>query len=826
MALGLPYHITELPALVQGSRLSGPQVHQVVRVLFDSRQLAEASGTLFVALKSARHDGHQHIEELYSRGVRAFLVEEGHVDAAAFPEADFWMVAHTLEALQAWAAHHRSRFSCPVVAITGSNGKTVVKEWLWQLCSPDGDVLRSPRSFNSQLGVALSVLELAPHHTLAIFEAGISHPGEMDRLRRMMQPTWVLVTNLGQAHGAHFRDMAHKASEKMALAEGSPHLVLPIDYAELRSLAPEASPDRMLVTWSREQNSAALRITRTESNATHTRITGIFQNRFVETELPFQDAASIENAITCWAFLLGWLGDAEWLPQRMRHLHPVAMRLEQKAAVGNSVLINDSYNSDEAGLRIALAHVQAQPGFSNKTLILSDLQESAEAEEVLYSRIGRWVKEAGINRVIAIGPILQRHASAFSAAFQGFDSTEAFLQDPPVFREELILLKGARRFAFERIASMLEFKTHETRLEIRIDHLIANLHTCRSWLKPGVKVMAMVKAFSYGSGSYEVASALQMAGVDYLAVAYADEGVELRQRGIHLPIMVMNPAEESLDQLVRFRLEPEVYSLRQLRLLLQGVKGRFSLSDPLRIHIKIDTGMHRLGLFPHELPAFLRELDGSRTLQVASVFSHLVASDSEEHRAFTLEQMSRFQEAVHTIQDALGQPVTAHLLNSAGIRRFPEAQHQMVRLGIGLYGIASDHHEQAQLLQVGTLKTRITQIKELEAGQTVGYNRAGVLTRNSRIATLPLGYADGFPRSLGKGTGTVLIKGKHAPTVGNICMDMCMVDVTDVEAKEGDEVEVFGEHHTVSALARSADTIPYEMLAAISQRVKRVFIRE
>jgi Alr-MurF fusion protein len=825
----------------------------VERLLLDSRQTGAPVGTLFFALPGKRHDGHHYIQDLYNAGVRHFVVSR-EIPKENLPDADILLVDNTLDALQQLAAHRRSQFEIPVVGITGSNGKTVVKEWLYQLLAPDFNIVRSPKSYNSQTGVPLSVWQMQAQHTLALFEAGISRPGEMRRLEKIIQPTIGIFTNIGPAHREGFASKKDKVWEKMELFKNVDLLVYCRDHTTIDEAVegggekvekggfPPLKDAKKIFCWSKEGKKADLQITDIQTNNGQTHITGVFhsepppalhlqpsnRNPPASTTLtiPFTDDAAIENAIHCWAFMYCLGAPQAQTAERMSQLEPVAMRLELKAGINRCTLINDAYNNDHSSLRIALQFARQQTRSGALTLILSDILQSGQAAAEVYRKVAGTVAENGVRRIIGIGSEIPALANFLPADFDlhFFPTTEVFLDHFPNlgFQDETILLKGARPFEFERIAARLEQKAHKTQLEVNLSALIHNLNVYSRLLQPGVRMMAMVKAAAYGSGPAEVAKLLEFHKVDYLGVAYADEGIELRKAGIRLPILVLNPEPAGFDALLRYQLEPEVYSIRLLDDLI-----RFAGQDQsLNIHLKLDTGMHRLGFEREDLSSVLEKLASNARLRVKTVFTHLAASDTPGHDAFTRHQAAVFSALYEALAAGLGYRPLRHIVNTGGIARFPEYHFEMVRLGIGLYGIDSSGL-QDQLRVVNTLKATVSQIKNIEAGETVGYNRNGPVDRPLRIATISLGYADGLHRSAGNGRYSVLLRGKPAPTIGNVCMDMTMIDLSGIpDAREGDEVIVFGEHKSVQELAICMQTIPYEVFTGISERVKRVYVQE
>jgi alanine racemase len=816
--------VSQIAAVLGVSESANLHDREIAHLLTDSRSLVFPGESLFFALKSERNDGHRYIRELYQKGVRAFVVST-MPDSLQYAEAAFLVVEDGLRALQTLAAHHRSRFRVPVVAITGSNGKTIVKEWLYQLLSPDFRIVRSPRSYNSQIGVALSVWQLHSSAGLAVFEAGISRPGEMARLEQIIQPDTGIFTTLGDAHQENFESLEQKLREKAGLFRHCTSVVYCSDQEPVARVLGEMLPETRLVNWGRGED-AVVRVLDMQVSET-TMVELSYKSANYSIVLPFSDRASIENALHCVVYMLisGYSGEV--INKRLAVLESVAMRLEVKEGLRQCVIINDSYNSDVDSLRIALDFLNQQASSLqlSKTLILSDILQSGFSQEELYRKVAELARARRVKRIIAIGPDVCNHQALFSAfETRFFQHTDELLHSdvPDSFHREAILIKGARSFHFEAISSRLEKVAHETTLEVNLNNLIHNLNYFRSKLNPGTRMMCMVKAFAYGSGSVEIARTLQHHRVDYLAVAVADEGAELRHAGIHIPIAVMNPEKSVFDLLFEHQLEPEIYSFRLLNEFIAAAARRGIQSYP--IHIKLDSGMHRLGFDPADVPDLIELLQLHSEVSVKSVFSHLAGADSPALDAFTHQQASVFAESANRFKKAFAYPVMRHLLNSAGIERFGQYQMEMVRLGIGHYGISA--LPEMTLPQVCSLKTIILQIKDIPAGETVGYNRNGKVVKPSRIAILPVGYADGFDRKLSNGVGEVLIKGKRVPVIGNVSMDLITVDITGVEVQEGDAVEVFGDEITITEIASKIGTIPYEILTGISRRVKRVYYQE
>jgi alanine racemase len=825
------YNISEICSVINATATGNGNRNAVIKnLLIDSRRLSNAEISLFFALKGERHDGHAYIKELYENGIRNFVVSSLPQHDSRYTDAVFCLVNDTLAALQQLAAFHRKQFKIPVIGITGSNGKTIVKEWLYQLMREDKNIVRSPKSYNSQVGVPLSVWQITEENSLGIFEAGISKPDEMAFLETIIQPTIGLITNIGQAHDENFENQKEKVSEKLKLFLHSNTLIYCKDYLPVHNeiTMDKAFQQLSVFSWSKKTR-ADLLIGRITKGAADTEIQGVYKNDFIRIHIPFTDEASIENAVHCWAVMLFMGYENTVIAERMRFLSPIAMRLELKEGINNSSIINDSYNSDLGSLSIALDFLNQQKQHAKKTLILSDILQSGRNEETLYREVAELIHKKGVSRLIGIGENISKQQQQFHVEKTFYKSTEEFLKqyNNSFFRDETILLKGARAFGFESISKVIQQKAHETVLEINLNAIVHNLNYYRSKIKGDTKIMAMVKAFSYGSGSFEIANVLQFHRVDYLAVAYADEGTELRKAGITMPIMVMNPEEQSYESMIQYSLEPEIYSFRVLSLFEETLKrSERSNGKPISIHLKLDTGMHRLGFEADEINELIVRIKNNKQIVIRSVFSHLAASDEPEHDDFTWQQIKRFNEMSERINGHFSYPILKHILNSAGISRFPDAQFDMVRLGIGLYGIGATSSEHGQLQNVSTLKTSISQIKNISANETIGYSRKGIATRDIQIATVPIGYADGLSRKLSGGKGQMIVKGKPAPIIGNVCMDMCMIDITDINANENDEVIVFGESYPITQIAKDVGTIPYEILTNVSRRVKRIYYQE
>ena len=829
-------------------------------LLTDSRSLSYPEETLFFALQTALNDGHKYIPGLYKAGVRNFVIQHSIPEQEKLIDANFLLVGNSLTALQQLAAWHRKQFNIPVIGITGSNGKTIVKEWLYQLLNKDFNIIRSPRSYNSQIGVPLSVWQLDPKAELGIFEAGISQVAEMEQLENIIQPTIGILTNIGDAHQENFSSLKEKCLEKLKLFRNCQLLIYDADNEIIEDAVNAVGYPFEKFGWSRKNPKASLFIKQVKKEKDETSIDFIFNGKENSITIPFDDDASIENAIHCLATILYIRYEIEsyfplpppkgdrlthddsvsksgasypplegaggGISEPFKHLEPVAMRLDVKKGINHCILINDTYNSDVNSLDIALDFMYRR-SVDNKMksiLILSDILQSGVPNNIFYTKVAELIKKKQIRHIIGIGNNLSEQANKFDMEKEFYPTTESFLQSGKIhqFHDSIILIKGSRSFAFEKITGQLEEKIHETMLEVDLDAIIHNFKYFRSKLKPETKIICMVKAFGYGVGSYELAKTLQDQGCDYLAVAVADEGDELRKEGISMPIMVMNPEMNSFNTLFDNHLEPEIYSFRILKAMLKEAEKRGITQYP--VHIKLDTGMHRLGFEENDLQELIQILNAQSCLKVRSMFSHLAGSDSPLHDEYTIHQLTLFNSLANQLEEALSYPIMKHTLNSAGIERFSSYQSDMVRLGIGLYGISVAPKQ--VLRNVATLKTTILQIKDRKKDETVGYSRNGILFRDSRIACLPIGYADGLDRKLSNRKGSVFIDGKRCPIIGNICMDLCMIDVTDTNAKEGDAAIIFGKEITIAEIAGQLDTIPYEILTSISPRVKRVYFKE
>ncbi|MFT7334592.1 MAG: alanine racemase [Porticoccaceae bacterium] len=791
---------------------------EVDTVSIDSRSLQNGPYSLFFALVGPNNDAHVFITDLIEIGVQNFVVS--YIPAECKGKANFMVVENTLDSLQQFAAYYRCLFEFPVIGLTGSNGKTIVKEWLNFLLSPDFNVIRSPKSYNSQVGVPLSVLAINEKHNLGIFEAGISTVSEMDKLEAIIKPTIGILTNIGPSHDEGFSNLEQKIKEKQLLFKHAEVII----YQKNNLVDKCMLPKTKTFSWSFDKETADVFVFKKETINQSTNLHYKYKGNPYELKIPFEDKASIENTISCLMLLLYLDYDIATIQSRMLLLFPVEMRLKVKTGINNSSLIDDSYSSDFQSLKIALDFLESQKQFQNKTVILSDIFQSGLSNEELYSQVSELIVSNNISRIIGIGETISEFKDRFANCIT-FKNTAEFVSnfENLDFANETILIKGARSFEFEEIVYLLEEKTHETVLEINLNAISYNLNFFKSKLKPNVKVMLMVKAFGYGNGGLEIAKLLEHHKVDYLGVAFADEGISLRNGGIHLPIMVLNPENTSFSAIIQHQLEPEIYCLKGLHAFLKIAKYKNLKHFP--IHIKLDTGMHRLGFEEDTVEELIATLKGNDNVKVKSILSHLATSDDVKHRDFTVSQIQLFDKLSSNMITELGIDPIRHILNTSGISNYPDAQFNMVRLGIGLYGVSNDPSEQKYLENVGTLKSVISQIRTISTGESVGYGRKFMAEKTTKVATIPIGYADGISRAWGNGIGFVSIKDKKAKIIGSICMDMLMVDVTEIECTEGDRVIIFGENPTVSYIAKKLNTIPYEILTSISQRVKRVFYR-
>lgn len=822
--------LNKIAEIVHGELSVGHGMHKniITSISIDSRTLVDAESCLFFALVGERHNGHQYLDELHQKGLRNYIVSQLPENYSEFDDSQFILVEDTLLALQQLTAFIRSGFQFPILAITGSNGKTIVKEWLFDLLQHQLKVGRSPKSYNSQVGVPLSVWNMPSDSDLGILEAGISKPGEMEKLAAIIRPNIGLITNIGDAHQENFSSLSGKVDEKLKLFQDAGTIIFRKDQQLVADLVEKkfGQSQKRLFSWTTSEDGADLAFS-LKKETHQTMIQFHVNGKKQEVVLPFVDEASIENACHCLAFVvaMNWMGAD--VAEEVSNLQPVAMRLELKQGINNCTLINDFYNSDINSLEIALQFMGQQTSSlgQEKTVILSDLQQSGFPSDQLYQEVSRLLQLNRVSRLIGIGKSIREHRWLFEMKTSFYDDTQDFIQnfDEADFRNAIILIKGAREFRFERVSSVLQKKYHQTQLEINLNTMVENLNAYKSILNPGTKIMIMVKAFSYGTGTVEIARALEFQKVDYLAVAVADEGIELRRAGIETPIIVMNPEEHSFEAMMEYRLEPNVYSLQLFHQFNETARSLAVTAYP--IHIKLETGMNRLGFWEeNEVEQVAEKICQDGILRVQSVFSHLAASDGSEHDDFTREQYQRFLKLAGLVVSRQKHKVIRHLLNSAGIERFPEFQMDMVRLGIGLYGVAASDKLVVQPMARWT--STISQVKPVEPGKTVGYSRKGKVEQPKKIAVVPVGYADGYDRRFSNGGAKMWVNGSLVPVIGNVCMDMTMIDVTGVDVKAGDLVELMGKHVHLSDLARWAGTIPYEILTGISQRVKRIYSQE
>lgn len=823
----MKYSILEIANILKIKELKNSE-HEVNILLTDSREAFKPELTLFFALKTKNDNGHNYVSELYNAGVRNFVIQEFLPEWEQYKDANFLRVKNTLQALQSVSTFHRKRFDIPVIGITGSNGKTVTKEWLSQIIEPEKKVTRSPRSYNSQIGVPLSLWQLDENSEIGVFEAGISMPNEMAKLQKIISPTIGVFTNIGDAHQENFASMKQKCLEKLDLFINCDVIICEEDSGLLEECMEIACISPKRFTWSKnKRNGSHLILENIEQKENHSIITYSILEYHFSVELPFLDEASIENVTNAIAVALYLNIPIPVIQDRVKQLEPVAMRLDVRHGKNNNVIVNDAYNADINSLKIAISFLcqQSPEDAKKKTLILSDILQSGFSDEALYKSVYDLAESANIEKIIGIGKQISKQKASFNNIPNVFfDSTQDFI-DSGIWNEmhgETILLKGSRSFGFERISELIEQKTHETVLDVNLDAIVHNYKFFKSSLNPKTKIICMVKADGYGSGAIEVAKTLQYHKCDYFAVAVAEEGVELRKAGIKTPIIILNPEVNGFSELFEYNLEPEVYNFRILEAFMNEAHRRSVSNYP--IHIKIDTGMHRLGFIEKDITRLCELLNNQKGLRVQSVFSHLAASESWVFDDFTTDQISLFKKVSHKLEEGLAYDIWKHILNSAGIERFPEEQMDMVRLGISMYGVSASGL--TGLLNVFTMKTTILHINRISAGETVGYGRKGVLNKNTDIAIIRIGYADGLSRQFGNGVGEVLVKGKLAPFVGNICMDLSMIDVTDIDVKEGDEVIIYGDTLPVVSLAKKIDTIPYEILTSVSARVKRIYFRE
>lgn len=817
---------TQLISSICQGKVIGSKLFAIDRIMIDSRMaLPPYQHILFVCIRGKRFDGHQFIGELYKTGVRAFLIEQGleHYET----DATYIKVESTITALQAIAAYHRRLFNIPVIAITGSYGKSIVKEWLYDLLESSFSIIRSPKSFNSQIGVPLSVLQINKNHNLAIFEAGISQPGEMEKLQSIIHPSIGIFTNIGKAHQENFQSIEHKIQEKLVLFKPAEIVIIPSKYTSVVDFIKKLYPNKKIITWG-NSNDDHLQILHSQqiNNEVHIQCSYLKKEHYTFC-IPFNQEAFIENALTT-AITAIYLGiDQQTIEDKIQQLKPLEMRLEMVDAINHSTLINDYYNSDLTSVSVALQFLQRHNNHPHTAIILSDIPNTGISPTQVYSNVAQWINDAKPDVFIGIGSEITQYKTFFPANSYFYQSTNEFLNNlyQVKLNDATILLKGARKFTFEKIRQVLEKQTHETTVVVDLNALRHNFLTYKSLLPKQTGMIAMVKAFSYGSGLLEIARLLQDQHIDYLAVAFADEGIELRNHGIHVPVMVMSPESFSFQSMIEHRLEPVIYNFRTLLQFAEVSKK--SGFNQLPFHIKIDSGMHRLGFDPNDIPQLLDLLKKFPWLKLISVFTHLAASDDQHEDTFTIQQIETYQQCLSLIRKEFSHHIFSHVQNSAGIERFHQYFFDLARIGIGLYGFSQTSELKQKLQSVLTFKTSISQIKALKKGDTIGYNRKGIMKNDGKIAVLPIGYADGFNRKLGNGAFEVKVHNQYAPTIGTVCMDMCMIDISHIpNVNEGDEVIIFENTEDIERMAKVLNTIPYEILTSISRRVKRIYYHD
>lgn len=803
---------------------------KITEILTDSRSFTRPEGVVFFAINTpGGNDGHKYIEELYNKGIRNFIVEKIPLFFKDKNDINYIKVADSLSALLKIAASFRSD-KTKYVAIAGSRGKTTVKEILYQLLREGRIVARSPRSYNSKIGVPVSLWQVTPDSQIALIEAGISRKGEMKNLSECIRPQTVIFTNIGEEHSEEFKDLKEKGREKSLLA-GLPSvetIIYNYDDPVLKDSLQPYLKNKKSIGWSFSDPEADLYIERKGIKEDIVKFSFNYAGKPRELEVRCSGPEEMENMATALAFLLAEGLPLDYIADSFNKLHPVGTRLDVMEGMNGCVLIRDSYISDYTSLSPAIDFMMRRKTAAAKpVIIMGDLYYSGNDKDKMYREVAELVRETGIERFIGIGPEMDSHSSFFGKRSEFYKTVDDFLQkrSPSDFVNELILLKGSGTDGFERIVEMLAARTHETVLEVNLDSLVDNYNYFRGFIPSATGIIAMVKASGYGAGSLEIARSLQDCGAAYLAVAIIDEGVELRENGITMPIMVMNPKVENYGAMFSHNLEPEIYSPIMLREVIEAAEKRGVRDYP--VHIKLDTGMHRMGFVQEELPDMIELLKKERHIKVSSLFSHLATADCPDMDDYTLSQFELFQEMTEKIIKGLGYKIKRHILNSAGILRFPERHYDYVRLGIGLYGANTLPPEMEKpLAVVSTLRTVIINLRRWKAGETVGYGRKGVIKKDSVIATIPIGYADGINRHLGNGNISFIVNGRPAPTIGNICMDACMLDVSGIDCKVGDTVEIFGRQQSLLTVSEALETIPYEILTSVSPRVRRIYYRE
>ncbi len=819
----IDFTVSDISAICNGKLIGSNSTTKVHHIIIDSRYIPITSHTLFVALKGHRHNGHHFINELYLQGIKIFIIEEEQEEY--YSDACYILVENTVTALQQIACKHRTKHTYTTIGITGSYGKSIVKEWLFDLLNNNFSIVRSPKSYNSQIGVPLSVLQMGSMHNLAIFEAGISKPNEMDKLEKIIQPTIGIFTNIGKAHQENFCSLEQKILEKLKLFKNTDYIIFPSIYTDIYTKIKEIYPSKKVLTWGYTPDDV-LQLVDKHKDTNHTYLTIKYQELTFNISTQITEDVLIENLLTCLLTALHLGINIEKLISQLNYIKPIEMRLEITDGINRCTLINDYYNSDLTSISVALKILQQQNKKPKKIIILSDIPHTGFSPEFIYSTVGQWINEIKPDLFVGIGNEIRLYNKYFPDNSKYFDSTEYFIKqiNNIPLNDTTILLKGARKFTFELIRNQLQQLSHETTLTIDLNALLHNFQTYKALLPSNTQLIAMVKAFSYGSGLLEIAKLLQNHNASYLAVAFTDEGIELRKHGIHLPIMVMSPEHHTFESIIEHHLEPVIYNFKSLHLYTEAVKK--SGFNQLPFHLKLDTGMHRLGFTETEFAELIYQLKDNQWIFPKTVFSHLAAADDTKEDEFTLKQIELFNNMVKILQKEVNHEIKTHVQNSAGIERFQHFSFDFARIGIGLYGISRTPALKEKLLPVLKFKTVITQIKKVKKGETIGYNRKGIIQQDGKIAVLPIGYADGLNRKLSNGAYSVKIRGQYAPTIGTICMDMCMVDISHIDASEGDEVIIFDSIEDVERMAKVLNTIPYEIFTSISQRVKRIYYHD
>lgn len=821
--MGLQYTIQTISNIASGKLIGDQPNSEILHLILDSRKIVFPDSSLFFAIRGPQHDGHQFISKAAENGIRNFVISDEKFIIKDRKDCNYILVNDSLVALQQIAQHHRHQFQFPIIGITGSNGKTIVKDWLSFVLSRELNVCKNPKSYNSQVGVPLSIWNLQTENEIGIFEAGISQPGEMEKLEPIISPTFGIFTNLGSAHEENFSGSEEKLREKLILFKNCTHIILPVQNPAIEKEIEKTYPDKLLITWGESENAQYRASYKKTSGKTEIFITNGDEN--YTFHIPYSDPASIENAVNVFVTALVLSVDMTIVTEQMSYLPQINMRLSFKTGKNNCFIIDDTYSNDFDSLKIAIDSLGNLTQYKQRTIILSDIAQSKVDHTDLYKNIANILSQKKIDKVIGIGKEIGKNKAQFPFDSKFFADVHSFIEHLHEFnlQNEAILVKGARSFEMEKIVSRLESKVHDTILEVNLNAMVHNLNYYRNHIPKGTKIMAMVKASGYGTGTHEIAHILNFHHVDYLGVAYTDEAIELRNHGIKLPIMVMNAEEAEYNLLLENNLEPVIYNFENLFDLIEHHKNGGKIPP---IHIELDTGMHRLGFDTNKLDELIDVLKKENGIQIRSVFSHLAASDEPEMDEFTLQQVSSFKKATDEIEKAIGKPFIKHISNSAGASRFKEAAFDMIRLGVGLYGVGADAVEQAKLQPVISLFSTVAQISEVKKGESIGYGRSFVAETDMTIATVPIGYADGYRRSLGNGKGKMFINGQPANVVGRVCMDMTMIDISGLNVEVGEKVEIIGENHPIEIFARSMDTIAYEVLTSISQRVRRIYTQE